>query len=185
MVNYSLSGIAKLVIVVAIIGILLGLTLSGTELFNPQRSQVEAKVMEQKAFIEAQRESIDLETYRKEQEIRLEMLKRQKEEELAYQRNLHQLLLALLQTSGIIVAAGIALSIVAVGIGKAVSLIATSLAAHRAYQARIQELRTTVRRLARANEALERELERQRRRLAELMESRTVPIWEEVERCGT
>jgi len=185
MVNYSLGGIAKLVIVVAIIGILLGLALSNTELLNPKRSQVEAKIREQKASLEAQRESMNLEAYRKEQEIRLEMLKRRKEEELAYQQNLHQLLLALFQTSGIIVAVGIALSIAAIGIGKAASLVATSLAAHRAYQARIQELRTTVWRLARANEELERELERQRRKLAELIESRTVPIWEEAERCTT
>jgi len=187
MIGPTLEGIVKLVIAVAIIGLVLGLALARTELLNPKRTQVEAKIMEQKALIEAQRESIDLDTYRKEQELYLKARQQREEENLAYQRELHRATLWLLSTGGIIVALGIALGIAALGVGKAISMVIITQSIHRAqtYESRIQELRSVVRRLARANEELERELEHLRREHAALlMESQKTLLWKEVEECA-
>ena len=187
MIGPTLEGIVKLVIAVAIIGLVLGLALARTELLNPKRTQVEAKIMEQKALIEAQRESIDLDTYRKEQELYLKARQQREEENLAYQRELHRATLWLLSTGGIIVALGIALGIAALGVGKAISMVIITQSIHRTqtYESRIQELRSVVRRLARANEELERELEHLRREHAALlMESQRTLLWKEVEECA-
>ncbi len=184
MINVMLEGLVKLILIIAIIGIVLGLMLSNTELLNPKRAQVETMIMEQKASVEAQRRSIELEAYRKEQEIRLKGLQQREEESLAYQRALHQVTLELLMTGGTIIAVGIALGLAALGIGKAFSLATTASESHKAYQKRTQELQAVVQRLIRANRELEREVEHLRRKLAESTEMQGKPLWEEAEKCA-
>ncbi len=109
--NIPLAGLLGIVVVIAVIGAISGLALSGTDLLNFNSSAAEAHIRELEAQLQADRAAIDLQYYEaiqaartelEKEELRLELeaQKRKLEQELAHQR---EVALARLQWQHIII----------------------------------------------------------------------------------
>lgn len=154
MVNNSVTGaLVLLILAVVVIGLVAGLALSNSDLVNPYRNQAEAERMRQEVAIQAQRKAIDLQTYQREQELRLQALEQQQADEQAYRQARQKTGLALLQIGGLVIIGAVGVAIVMIGGAAAFSTIRL-----RPARAGEEELRVLVRRLARENERLHREL---------------------------
>lgn len=158
-IHNSITGaLVLLVIVMVAIGLLAGLALSDSDLINPYRNQAEAERIRQEAAIQAQREAIDLQTYQREQELRLLALEQQQADERAYRQSWQETKLALLRTAGTTVIITVNLALLILAIALAFRLIAQARHTWMQSSAEVQSMREQVRRLARENERLTRRL---------------------------
>lgn len=159
MVNNSVTGaLVLLILIILVIGLVAGLALSHSDLVNPYRNQAEAERMRQEAATQAQREAIDLQTYQREQELRLQALEQQQADEQAYRQAWQETKLSFLRTAGTTVVIAIDLALLILAIAAAVRIIAQARRVWTQSSAEVQELRKQMRHLARENERLTRRL---------------------------
>lgn len=157
MINTSITGaVVALVIVTFLIGLVTGLALAGADVFNPYRNQAIAERIQRESAIQTQRAELELQAQQKEQELRLQALEQQLTAEQAHQQAIRTVKLTLLQIGGISIVVAVSLAIVAIGI--AVAFRTARSRPGLALSAREEELRATMRRLARENERLQRRL---------------------------
>ncbi len=149
---------ARVILVLVVVGLVTGLALSNSDLINPYRNQAEAERIRQEAAIQARRDAIDLQTYQREQELRLQALEQQQADERAYRQARQAVELFLLRIAGtaLVMTAGLALLILAIAL--AFRLIAQARHIWAQSSAEVQTLREQVVRLARENERLTRRL---------------------------
>ncbi len=159
LVNNSITGaLVLLVVVMLVIGVFAGLAISDSDLVNPYRNQAEAERIRQEAAIQAQRDAIDLQTYQREQELRLQALEQQRADEQAYRQAWQEAKLHLLRMAGTTVMITIDLAALILGIAVAFRVIAPARRIWIQSSAEVQATRGQMRRLARENERLLRRL---------------------------
>ncbi len=159
MINNSVTGaLVLLILTILVIGLVAGLALSDSDLVNPYRNQAEAERMRQEAAIQAQREAVDLQTYQREQELRLQALEQQQADERAYRQAWQETKLSFLRTAGTTVVIAIDLALLVLAIAVAFRIIAQARHVWTQSSAEVQELRAQRRHLARENERLTRRL---------------------------
>lgn len=159
MVNNSVTGaLVLLVLTIFVISLVAGLALSNSDLVNPYRNQAEAERMRQETAIQAQREAIDLQTYQREQELRLQAQEQQQADERAYRQAWQETKLSFLRTAGTTVVITVDLALLILAIAVASRIIAQARCVWTQSSAEVQELRAQRRRLARENERLTRRL---------------------------
>jgi len=159
MVNNSVTGaLVLLVLAMVVIGLVVGLALSNSDLVNPYRSQAEAERIRQEAALQSQRETIDLQAYQREQELRLRALEQQQADERAYRQARQETQLFLMRMAGTTIVAILDLALLILFIAVAFRIIAQARRVWTQSSAEVQELRAQMRRLARENERLTRQL---------------------------
>jgi predicted Holliday junction resolvase-like endonuclease len=159
MVNNSVTGaLVLLVITTLVIGLVAGLAISNSDLVNPYRNRAEAERIRQEAALQAQREAIDLQTYQREQELRLQALEQQQADERAYRQAWQETKLSFLRTAGTTVVITVDLTLLILAIALALRLIAQARHVWIQSSAQVQTMREQMRRLARENERLTRRL---------------------------
>jgi hypothetical protein len=132
--NTPLAGLLGIVVVIAMIGVVSGVAISGTDLLNFNTSAAEARILEMDAELQSKKDAIDLQYYEAIQAARTESekealrleLKAQKdglEQELAHQRAQDELDLALARPTRYVVLAVGTLAALIVSVGLAVFLI--------------------------------------------------------------
>ncbi len=132
--NTPLAGLLGIVVVIALIGAISGLALSGTDLLNFNTSAAEAHIREMEAQLQADKTAIDLQYYKaiqaartesEKEELRLELeaQKRKLEQELAHQRARNELDLVLARLTRYVVLTVGALATLMVSVGLAIFLI--------------------------------------------------------------
>jgi len=158
-VNNSVTGaLVLLVITTLVIGLVAGLAISNSDLVNPYRNQAEAERIRQEAALQAQREAIDLQTYQREQELRLQALEQQQADERAYRQSQQEIRLFLLRMAGTTIVVTVDLALLILSIAAAFRIIAQARRVWVQSSAEVQELRAQMRNLARENERLTRQL---------------------------
>lgn len=169
-VNTSITGaVVVLVVLMLIAGAVLGLALSGTDVFNPYIGRAEANIMSMEAEYEAQVRTADLEYYRAERSAQtaavveqyrqeVEFGRRQQEQELANQLNRQGLELALYKLGVTVLLAVGALALLAVGGGAAYYFVSLGRAAQHRRQDpwRSPEWRRAMRQVGQYNEMWQR-----------------------------
>lgn len=172
-VNTSITNaLVVLVVIMLVAGLVMGLAFAGTDLFNPKTSTARANEIDRASEYQAQKDAIDLESYRQESDIRAaaleeqlrqeaEFRRQQQEQELAHQRELQALALKWFEIRQSVLLGVIAVTLLLAGGGLAFYL--TSLGyrvlrqRHDPWQS--AEWRESVRTLARSNEMLLRHLQ--------------------------
>lgn len=158
-VNNSITGaLVSLVVVMVVIGLVAGLAFSDSDLLNPYRNWAEAERIRQEAAIQAQREAIDLQTYQREQELRLQALEQQQADERAYRQAWQETKLSLLRIAGTMVVITVGLAMLILAIALAFRIIAYARHVWIQSSAQVQATREQMCRLARENERLTRRL---------------------------
>lgn len=167
MVNNSITGaVALLIVVTFAIGLFAGLAFSDSEVINPSRNRAEAERIRQEAAIQAQREAIDLQTYQRKQELRLQALEQQQADERAYRQAWQETKLSFLHTAGTTVVITVGLALLILAIALALRFIAHARHVWIQSSAQVQAMREQMCRLARENERLTRRLNLLEREMA-------------------
>lgn len=65
MSNSLFSGLASVILVIALLGIAVGVAVSNTDLLNFNRSAAEVEILKQTAQVQAQRDAIDMDNYQR------------------------------------------------------------------------------------------------------------------------
>ena len=132
--NTPLAGMLGIIVVIAMIGVISGVAISGTDLLNFNTSAAEARIREMEAQLETDKDAIDLQYHKaiqaartesEEEALRLELeaQKARLEQELAHQRAQDELDLALARPTRYVVLAVGTLAVLIVSVGLAVFLI--------------------------------------------------------------
>ncbi len=83
--NSPFNGLAKVILVLLAVGILVGLALSGSDLANFITNTAEAETIVQQNKVQAQKDTIDIDTYRQSAEQRLKFQQKQAEQDLQFE----------------------------------------------------------------------------------------------------
>ena len=147
------------ILVLATLGVALGMDLGNADLLNPNTSRAKANQMQQEADLQTERGKVDLEIYKQEEANRLELQRQQQLQELAYQRDRQQVELTLLRTREMVVTGVLSVMLILTGGGLTFCLVAIGrrIWAKIDSPAQLQEWRAIARRLARDNERLLRQ----------------------------
>ena len=132
--NTPLAGMLGIIVVIAMIGVISGVAISGTDLLNFNTSAAEARIQEMEAELQLEKDAIDLQYYEAIQaaqtesekealRLELEAQKDRLEQELAHQRAQDELDLALARPTRYVVLAVGTLTALIVSVGLAVFLI--------------------------------------------------------------
>jgi hypothetical protein len=153
--------VIALVITLLIAGIIVGLALSQVDLLNYFTSQAEANRMNLETQHQAQRWEIDLEYYRRERAAQAAARQEQYRQDIEHNRERHALEMTLVTVREVALLTAGLLVLLTVGGGLAYYVVSLGRAARsrKADPWQDASLRAYARRLAQANERLERRLE--------------------------